>query len=481
MGRFSLTLISLLSTVALARLLLPEDFGVVAVAMTTVAFFDIMSAFGFDMYLIKEPNPSLDSYNTAFTMNALRGAVLAVLMLFLSQFALDAFEDPRCVIVFYVISLTQLIEGFKNIGIVDFRKNLQFEKEFKFNLVSKLSAFFVTMLAAFYLRDYRALILGIATATFVRFFMSYVLSSFRPRFCLAAWRPMMHFSKWLLLNNVFLFLNDRAVTLILGSTTNVSAAGLYRVSSEIGRMPTTEAVWPLTRVLFPGFAKIAGERNRLSFAYVNSLSVLVLIGIPMGLGLAAVAEPVVLVFLGSEWTQAIPLVTYIAAFGTLSLLCAGASGLYLALGVPQTQTKILAASAIFRIPLLYYAIETNGIVGAALAMGIADLMLLLGNWHATSTLIDLKTRRLMMSCWRPLVGSATMFCGVTEVDLYLVSSYPDLGNFSRLAFLVSFGAILYICMVWFLWRLSGKPMGPENKVLEISLALVDSYRRTKLS
>jgi lipopolysaccharide exporter len=465
-GRITLTLISLLSTVILARFLLPADFGLVAIAMSVAALLDVLSTLGFDMWLIKENEPTRDSYNTAWTMNSIRGFVLGAALSLCSLYSSLLFDDPRCRSVFLVMAAIQVIEGVKNIGIVNFRKELDFKKEFNFNLISKLASFSATIISVHILSDYRALLIGMLAGAISHFILSFILSAYRPAWCLRDWRRMITFSKWLLANNVLLYINRRLVTVIIGTILPTRSVGLYTVSSEIGKTPTTELVWPLTRVLFPSFSKIKQEKNLLRDSYLKSLSVITLIGTPLGLGLSAVSAPLVSLCLGPAWDDAGPLVAYIAAFGILSLNWAGSNGIYLALDRPQIQTKILAFSAIWRLPLLLFFVPENGAIGAAVAMGIADVILLIANWYAVGLLLRFDIGDLIKHIWRPWSSAAIMWLGVFQIETYVINSFGANNPLALLMLLTLSGALIYSVLLFALWVVSGRPKGGETTFLQ---------------
>ncbi|MFB3077097.1 MAG: oligosaccharide flippase family protein, partial [Lysobacterales bacterium] len=212
--RFSMRGIGLVSTVILARLLVPADFGLVAMATIIFGLIEVMSQFGFGVFLIQKQNAGHDYYDTAWTLSILRGAVTCGLLFVIAMPVADFFGDPRLVEIFYVLALVALVRSIGNVGVIDFQKNLTFGKDFKLHVAVKLAAFCVTITAAILLRNYWALVIGIATAGFVRVALSYMMHPYRPRLSLARWREIMHFSKWLLANNVLGFLNRQSDGLI---------------------------------------------------------------------------------------------------------------------------------------------------------------------------------------------------------------------------------------------------------------------------
>ena len=254
-GRAVVRTIGLISTLILARLLGPEDFGLIALAMSIVAILDVMSAFSFDLALIADQKASCAHYNSAWSMSVLKGLASALFLLFVAEYVGFYFDDVRLVGICQALAFFLLIRGFENVGVVDFRKNLEFEKEFFYNFYLKVTGFFVTMAAAYALLDYRALVLGIVFQALARVFFSYVMSDFRPRWDLSRWRSILSFSKWLLLNNLLIFINQRSATFLLSKALGMRATGLFNVAEEIGNLVTTELVWPIQRAVLSRLRK----------------------------------------------------------------------------------------------------------------------------------------------------------------------------------------------------------------------------------
>ncbi|MEM7044548.1 MAG: oligosaccharide flippase family protein, partial [Pseudomonadota bacterium] len=121
-GRLVVRLIGLSSTIILARLLAPEDFGLIALAMGFVALLNVMSAFSFDLALIADQKAGRAEYDAAWSMGLIKGIVGAGALLLAADPAGAYFDDPRLTPIFQVLALFILLRGFENIGTVDFRK-----------------------------------------------------------------------------------------------------------------------------------------------------------------------------------------------------------------------------------------------------------------------------------------------------------------------------------------------------------------------
>jgi O-antigen/teichoic acid export membrane protein len=366
--------------------------------------------------------------------------------------------------------LGTLIQGFENIGIVAFRKEMQFNKEFKFQVIKKIAGFFVTIPLALTLQSYWALVAGMLTSWCTGVIMSYVLHSYRPRFSLTAGRELFHFSKWLMLNNILFFLKIRFADYVIGKTSGPKQLGLFSVAYEISNLPTTELVAPINRAIFPGYAKIATDMEVLRQGFINVISLIVLVATPIGVGIAVTAEPLIEVFLGSKWLDAIPLVQILAIYGVTVAMQTNLAAVYLALGIPKVLTLLSAAHVALLIPLVIWLTGSDGAIGAAWAYLIISTLFIPINYSVMFRRIQLKPMTLIANFWRSLTSSIIMYA---VVYFYLDYTHNPAGGFGndlfRLISSAGIGAAVYIACVLGLWRASRKPGGAEATALDFVL------------
>jgi lipopolysaccharide exporter len=456
--------IGIVSTVIVARLLVPADFGLVALAMAIIGVLELLSAFGFDVALIQNQAASRKHYDTAWTFQVLIFSVIALLLVLLAYPAAEFYEEPRLAPVIFWLALGTLVIGFENVGIVAFRKELWFGQEFKFLAAKKLIAFFVTMIFALVFRSYWALVAGIITSRLAGVVLSYALHPYRPRLSLAAKKDLLHFSKWLLLGNVIGSLNKSMSSFVIGKISGPHALGIFNVSLEISTLPSSELAAPIHRATLPGFAKMSADRELMKKAFLDVLSLTALIGMPAGLGIAAVAEPLVWVMLGEKWLDTIPLISLLAVFGTVSLLEANPHYIFLAVGRPKITGILTSAQFLLKVPLLIIGIQAFGIIGAGMALLVAQTLVLLPAYGIVLRVLDTRLAALLRALWRPFFAALIMFAVLRAADLEGANNFME--QLVRLIMLSGMGFAVYVATVLILWKLAGAPYGAEQLVLE---------------
>ncbi len=458
-----------ISTLILARLLVPEDFGLVVVATTCVGIIEIMGEFGLDTVLITRHDASKSLYDTAWTLQVLRGIILFLLVFIGAEYLAALFDDVRLVAVLNWLALGAFVQGFANIGIVEFRKELLLHKELIFQVIQKLSSFFITLIFAYYWRNYWALLAGILTGHVIGLLLSYRMVTYRPSFDLSEWKSIFHFSKWLVIINILNYVSNRSDSLIIGSAVGAKWVGLYGVANEVASLPTTELIYPIQRALFPGFSKIASDLDELRRTYLATFSIVVMLAAPLGIGIALVADPMVKVILGEKWLLAIPLLEILAISGAFRVMGASAGSVMYALARVKTVTMIAGVSTITRVILLVWWTHVIGAEGAAWAILVTTILSLFMYLGVLSKILDLPTFFAISSLWRTIISLIVMIYVVSAIDYALIftESYRDL--VTQLALKIMLGAVTYIAVHFLLWVFSGKPNSAEKRVLELFL------------
>lgn len=469
--------IGLVSTVVLARLLVPGDFGLIALAASLIGMLEVLGAVGMDMALIQRSDARREHYDTAWTFHVLFGVVMGTMVATLAWPVASFYADPRLVPVMLMLAATHAVQAFENIGVVAFRKEMEFDREFRYRVTRRIvTTFLVTLPLAFVLRSYWALLVGSLVGAFLTVALSYLLHPYRPRLTLSAFGEMMSFSKWFLLDSIVEFLYARTAVLIIGRWNGPAAVGAYSLASDVASMATQEISAPVHRAVFPGYAKLADDRAALRRAFLKVTAVLLLVVLPCGVALSLLAEPVVLILFGDTWREAIPLVQVLAVNGVLTVLLSSAHYVNLAVGMARSSSLVLAAHSAITIPLMLWSVPEHGAQGAVAALLLASIVTAPFNYHLVGKAIDFGWRELKSVLWRPLAGALAMCAAV----LALQQRWPlpdDTGpRLLQATTAGALGLLAYGATVYLLWRHHADPDSAEAWLLARACGLAGSAR-----
>ena len=473
--------VGLVSTLVLARVLTPADFGLVAMATAVVALVGLMGAFGFETALIQRQNTDRSHYDTAWTFNVIFGVGVAVMLLGLTVPAASFYREPRLQLILPALAFGSLIGGFANIGTVAFRKELDFRKEFKFLLTKRLAAFVVTVTLALIFQSFWALIAGTVTGGLMAVFISYVLHPYRPRLTLAARGDLLNFSKWIFISNLIQFLHSRSTDFILGRTVGSHGLGVYNVASEIAVMPSTELIAPLNRAVYPAYARLAGALDQLRERFLEVFGIINLLAFPVAVGLCCLSDLVVSLLLGAQWNEAAPIMQIIGLCGLVGALQSNMYLVILAMGQPKANTLLSAGLLLVSLPAIVYASLQYGALGAAYANFAAALLGFAGIVMVFARVTGLSKRKLFAMMWRPLLASSVMALALLGAGALQRARWPDAPPIVQLFALLPVGALSYVVAVVALWVMVSRPAGAEQTLLRLLHVKILSILRSRLN
>ncbi|MDE2181819.1 MAG: lipopolysaccharide biosynthesis protein [Alphaproteobacteria bacterium] len=461
--RWSLRGIGVVSTIVLARLLTPSDFGVVAIAMIVVGFFEMLNRTGQGNALIRLTNPTREHYDTAWTISVLIGSAIAVGVVAAAPLTKIYFHEARSVVVMQCLALRALLDGAQNIGTVDFRRDLRFKMFFHFQVSTKIFQFVLTITLALLLRNYWALVGGIVGGQIARTALSYVLSSYRPRFCLKAAREIWSFSIWTFVRSIATYFQDQVDNIAIGGIAGAPTMGRYTVAKDVGSSPTAEITEPIIAALYPVMAKYQSDPAELRRLYLRTLGWSAMICASTGVGILLVARDLVSALLGPQWMTIVPFIGWLALGTAAETLRSGAYATLDVLGLPgigarmQWVRLILLAVAI--IPVAYI---TRDLISIAVARFVMAALFIPTLYTAVGGRIGVSASQYISALWRPFLATGVMALAVGGLNLV----FPTTGLL-RLGADVVVGVATYGASLLLFWDLSGRPMSAEQDLVKL--------------
>jgi lipopolysaccharide exporter len=458
--------VGLASMLVLARVLTPADFGLVAMATAMIAFVELFGWLGLDVALIQRPGATREHFDSAWTMNVLIGASVALVLLSSAWPLAWFYGDPRLIALVAFLCLGPLIQGCENIGVVAFRKELSFDREFRFLLSKRLLSVAITVSLALWLQSYWALAIGMVSGRLAGVAISYALHPFRPRWSLSRAGDLLHFSLWLIAQNVCVFFKDRGPDFIIGKLGGAHALGMWSLANELSNLVGTELIMPMNRAALPTYSRLAEDRAALAAAYLAAAGLVAVLVMPLVVGLAAVAPLAVAVLLGPQWHEVGPLISLLAFHGLTDVFLRTAAAAVLASGRPVVYVKIYALQVCVLLPLSFWMTREYGVQGAVMATVGTALALLPLNATLVARALGVTGRQLLASVWRPLLAAALMYAVVVlalpPIDTAALTAGRAL---VLLAIFVPLGAATYIAATLSIWMVCGRPAGAETTLL----------------
>jgi lipopolysaccharide exporter len=456
--RWSVRLTGLVSTVILARLLTPSDYGVVAIATLIVGTIEVLAQTGQYTVIIRHPSPTREHYDSAWTVSLILGIALGFVVLASAPLAALYFHEPRSTIIVAILAFRTMLMGTQNIGVVNFRRHLQFHKQFQFSVYPALFSFVMTIASAFTLRNYWALVIGIMSQYVCTVVLSYVMEPFRPRFSLSKVGEIWSFSFWTLVRSVGVYLNGQIDKVAIGGFAGAAAMGHYDVGRDVATSPTQELINPMVSTLLPVLATVQGDREKRRELYLNVLYWSAIICTSTSVGVALVSSDMADLVLGAKWHDVKPLMPWLAlAFGVLGL----SNSVYSAfdtIGRPRISAQLqwtrLVGLSLCIFPVAFITGDLRWIAITRFLVTVAITPTL---FMALARALDVHVRDFAATMWRPMASGLAMALVVLALNSAIHFHGP-----LRLALDVLAGATSYAAALIALWQFAGRPNGPES-------------------
>ena len=455
--RWSDRLIGFVSLMVLARLLSPDDIGLVAMAMLVVALTDVLMDLGVNVALIRNPQASRSDFNTAWTLRLIQNSLAAVVLVATAPAAAAYFDAPTITAIQPWLALSIVVAGFENIGVIAFQKEMRFGAELRYLLTRRLFGFFLTIALAAALESYWALVFGTLGGRAFGTALSYLVHPMRPRLELSRFRPIISVSRWMLLRSLGEYLNNQLHRLLVGRLAGTATMGAYSIANEVSTIPSAELVAPMNRALFPAMARLKDDAEALRRLFLEATGMQALVALPAAVGLCLVASEAVPLLLGPRWEMAVPYVQWLTLAGAGQALCASSHYLLLTIG-RMSQAVLLIWLQVVVFALMAWLIDTDE---AAERMAMARFFAASFAVFATAfavrrALVTVTLTSITTAVVRPFAGILGMAVTITCVPA------PFLGVAQLLLWKILLGTGSYVAIVLALWWIVGRPTGPET-------------------
>jgi O-antigen/teichoic acid export membrane protein len=432
----------------LARLLAPEDFGLFAIALLAVTTAEAFSQTGFNPALVQKKN-NIDSYlNTAWTVMAIRGIFLFLLIFLAAPVVADFFVSPSAVLIIRVIAVTALLNGFKNIGIVYLEKELDFSRLVLFQLAGTLANFCAALTLAVVLQNAWALVCGGLAAALVQMLMSYILHPYRPKLELN-WEKLfdlLSFGKWVFGYSALIFLLNNGDDVLVGKMLGAQALGLYQMAFLIASLPTTEISHSISRIMYPAYSKLQSDLVALKAVYLSSFQVTVLISLPMGACIFLLGPDFAKELFNPKWMPMLPALKILVFWGVLRSTGALFGSVFKATGRPYLITRLQVIKLLLLIVMIVPLTKLFGIVGTSFAIVANALIINPCGHYVVNKILGIRAKDLLKILILPTIGTTVLCSYIILLKQMLVDSA---GIFTISGIVVSAALIYGIIIIMF--------------------------------
>jgi PST family polysaccharide transporter len=414
LGELASRLIGPVVFLALARLLTPSDFGVVAAAMLVVGFSQAVAEAGLGKALVQRRDRLEDAADAAFWCNLAIASAVALLLVAAAPAIADYFREPRVAAVTRVLALQLPLAALCAIPTALLQRDLSFRELFHVRLLTAGIPALLSVPMAVAGMSYWALVAGALGGQALQAIVLWRRGGWRPRrgFDRRLAAELLHFGKWAMLSGLLAWFYTWMDAVVVARWLGAHDMGLYRIGTSFVTMVFGVLFAPLLPVLYSLFSRVGHDPPAVAGALSRAVAGIALLALPIGALLVLAADAIEATLFGPGWSGLAPIVALMAASQALAWLVGANGEAYRAIGRPNLETRVMAISAgvylvaylvAIRYGLLVFVATRALLVvaGIALQLWIARvaLGLRMGGWLAAAGKPLLFTAAGFVAAW----------------------------------------------------------------------------------
>lgn len=432
-------------SVILARLLTPEDFGLVGMIIVFTGFANMFSDLGLGSALVQRQELEERHYTSIFWLNVVAGFLTMCVVILVSPWIANFFDEPRLQPLTMFVSLNFLLGSLNIVQKAKLLRALNFKALALIQNVVTLAAGLAAIAMAFAGYGPFALVCQTLMATAMTVTIMWYMSSWRPqfRFDRAAVKELWGYSSNLLGANILNYWIRNADNLLIGRYSGSADLGIYTRAYSTMLLPVNQISGVLGRVMFPALSVIQDNKAKVKAIYLRSISYIALVTFPMMLGLFVVAEPFVLALFGPKWEAVIPVLQVLSLVGLIQSINSTVGWIFTSQGRTDWQFWWVLAGGILTFIAFGIGIRW-GVMGVSIAYAIRVYGTTYLNYMIPGKLIDMRVWEVFKA-----IAGATFCSLIMAIAVWLLGGVlpPTWSQFLQLAVLVSFGGIVYLASI----------------------------------
>jgi len=437
----------LVTMAVLTRLLPPETFGVVSLAAVVISYFSLLQDLGLGSALIQQRSNVQEAANTVYAANLVIGIFFFLITFAIAPAVATFFREPSVEFMLQILALTFVIDPFGSVHIALLQRDLAFRKKLIPDLGRLLIKAVVTIVLAVKGFGAWSLIIGQLSSSVSGVILARI--TLRRKLQIRIDKPqlgrLLKFSiPFMGFNLVNAFVSNLEF-IIIGRTLGDTALGVYSITYRIVDLLIMNVWVVLAGAMFPALATIQHQPHLLRRTFLSVTQYVQVFIVPISLGLIITAEPIVLVLLGSQWLDAIPILRLLPIAFLIFSIGTTAGDVYKAIGRPQLLLKIGVLHTVILVPLLLLGVRYQ-LVGVALSLIAVAFLVKMIHLVVIIRVIGVTVSELMRAL-RPAFLGGTALTVVTTPLVYYISGVPPL---MQLLIVGVTGAVTYVGALWLL-------------------------------
>ena len=432
-------IIKVISSIFLARVLTPDDYGIIAIAMVIITGMNRLNQFGINVALIRRKKLTNIVKSNGNSLKFITSLIIVALIFIISPYWASFYNNNAVENILKVMSLVFLIDAFVFIDKVVLTRDMNFKI---LSLSDAIGIFFGSILSLFLAYNdygYWSIIYGMLLSAIIRVFIIKSNSKERLKFefDIKIARHLLSFGGWVFLGG-FLFWGYTTIdNVVIGKLLGVATLGYYAVAYGWGTFAAENIQNIITKTLFPAYSVMAADPARIKNVFLKVAKVNSLIVIPVTFGLMSIADYFIMFVLGEKWWPAYEILLVLSIFGLLRALDSGSVSIFYAMNKPKYYVLLSAITFVLILLTIYPAINSFGVIGAGVSITFSIFVSFVIQQFLLSHLLGLSISDIVAIWLLPFFSSMLMVLVISLIKSLLL---PGL---TSLVYLIAIGILTY--------------------------------------
>lgn len=448
--------LGLARSVVLARLLFPEDFGLMGVVMVALVGLEVFTnaTTGIEMAIVQHRRVDERLLNTAWTISIIRGIALSFLLFFSAPLFAAFFHRGELTPLLKAASVVFFISGLKNVGFVLLQREMDFRRRTLLRVWTNGMGTLVAVILAFILRNVWALVIAYIIESLIGTVGSYFVHPFRPHLAFdpICARQLFWFAKFIFIEGIMVYLTTQGDDVVVGKALGMEALGFYTLAYMVVNVFKSfgKISW---EVAFPAYSKVQEDKGELGAYYSKALKGALFLALPLAGLLFGFAPEIVEVVYGAKWLPAVLPIRVFCFLGGFMAIGAVIGPLFPGIGRPDILLKIKLWDFSVMAGLIFPSVKYLGVTGAALAVTVAYLVNVGLHIHFLGQVLPGIRRGILKGISHPLTSTLGMLLAIGMTKRF----WSDFHSIGALLVMLLLGMGIYLTCYYVL----GHGMSPK--------------------
>ncbi len=438
--------LGLIGGIVITRILNSDDFGMIAIANAIIAIIAGLTATGFGSAIIQKQHEPEKLLNSAWTMELLKGTLLFLIIFLLAPFISTYYDEEGLGPMLRVLSITFILSGAQNIGVVWFRKNLDIRKEFVYGAIPDLFYLVFVVSFALWLRSAWSLVYALVLSALIRAIISYIIHPFRPKldFNWAHYQQLFSFGRWIMLEGIVAVARNQGLSLFIGKYFTMSVLGNFNRGEAFSKTIFLELTRTMWKIGYPTFSIISSDRLKFKEIFLLALKIITTIGFPLAGGLFILSNEFVKYILSDRWVAIVPLIKIFSLNAIIGFIQTPVGISFQSLGFPEIGSKLNLYNLVLFAFLIMPVSAAFGFHGLILTSMLCDMIIFPFGWYKISKILNITLKDFTSSIIPQLTFSFVMVFMIYIIrgNIYPINSIIDLIIY------IIIGVFIYVCALF---------------------------------